>query len=133
MLIQNDAAFFNLKKNENIKKTFFPVKDVCKNVKCGHGSCTVTSTPPFYECKCKAPYRPPDCKKGGCFPSLSSPPSCPPQPPHGFIHSLLHFACSLSLQAQPLSKWRDLHEGPQTLQLPVLLPWRVQRDLLRSR
>lgn len=33
-------------------------------MKCGHGSCTVKSTPPFYECKCKPPYRPPDCKKG---------------------------------------------------------------------
>lgn len=40
------------------------MKDVCKNVKCGHGSCTVKSTAPFYECKCKPPYRPPNCKKG---------------------------------------------------------------------
>eukprot|EP00066_Takifugu_rubripes_P015406 XP_011604672.1 PREDICTED: hyaluronan-binding protein 2-like [Takifugu rubripes] len=47
------------------------VKDVCKNVKCGHGSCTVKSTPPFYECKCKPPYRPPDCKKA---------PPCRPNP-----------------------------------------------------
>uniref|UniRef100_H2U792 trypsin n=1 Tax=Takifugu rubripes TaxID=31033 RepID=H2U792_TAKRU len=46
------------------------VKDVCKNVKCGHGSCTVKSTPPFYECKCKPPYRPPDCKKASpCRPN----------------------------------------------------------------
>ncbi|XP_059180749.1 hyaluronan-binding protein 2-like [Centropristis striata] len=46
------------------------VKDVCKNVKCGHGSCVVTSSVPFYECKCKHPYRPPDCKKAStCRPN----------------------------------------------------------------
>lgn len=42
----------------------FSVKDVCKSVKCGHGSCVVTSTAPFYECKCKPPYKPPNCRKG---------------------------------------------------------------------
>lgn len=58
MLIKNDTGFVCKKKKK------FPVKNVCKNVKCGHGSCTVRSTPPFYECKCKPPYRPPDCKRG---------------------------------------------------------------------
>ncbi|XP_022598048.1 hyaluronan-binding protein 2-like [Seriola dumerili] len=46
------------------------VKDVCKNVKCGHGSCVVTSTPPFHECKCKPPFKPPNCKKASpCRPN----------------------------------------------------------------
>uniref|UniRef100_A0AAQ4QGR0 trypsin n=1 Tax=Gasterosteus aculeatus aculeatus TaxID=481459 RepID=A0AAQ4QGR0_GASAC len=46
------------------------VKDVCKNVKCGHGSCIYTSTAPFYECKCKHPYRPPNCTKASrCRPN----------------------------------------------------------------
>ncbi|XP_044035414.1 hyaluronan-binding protein 2 [Siniperca chuatsi] len=44
------------------------VKDVCKSVKCDHGSCVVTSTAPFYECK--PPYKPPNCKKAS---------SCRPQ------------------------------------------------------
>ncbi|XP_019120286.2 hyaluronan-binding protein 2-like isoform X1 [Larimichthys crocea] len=47
------------------------VKDVCKNAKCGHGSCVVTSTAPFHECKCKPPYRPPNCNKAA---------SCRPNP-----------------------------------------------------
>ncbi|XP_039991868.1 hyaluronan-binding protein 2 [Xiphias gladius] len=46
------------------------VKDVCKNVKCGHGSCVVTSTAPYYECKCKPPYKPPDCRRASpCRPN----------------------------------------------------------------
>lgn len=24
----------------------------------------LTSTPPFYECKCKEPFQPPNCRKG---------------------------------------------------------------------
>ncbi|XP_030256561.1 hyaluronan-binding protein 2-like isoform X2 [Sparus aurata] len=46
------------------------VKDVCKNVNCGHGSCVVTTAAPFYECKCKHPYRPPNCRKASpCRPN----------------------------------------------------------------
>ncbi|XP_053269666.1 hyaluronan-binding protein 2 [Pleuronectes platessa] len=46
------------------------VKDVCRNVKCGHGSCVLTSTAPFFECKCKPPFRPPSCTKAApCRPS----------------------------------------------------------------
>ncbi|XP_044193953.1 hyaluronan-binding protein 2-like isoform X2 [Thunnus albacares] len=46
------------------------VKDVCKNVKCGQGNCVVTSTAPFYECKCKPPYKPPNCRKASpCRPN----------------------------------------------------------------
>ncbi|XP_069374181.1 uncharacterized protein [Paralichthys olivaceus] len=46
------------------------VKDVCRNVKCGHGSCVLTSTAPFYECKCRPPFRPPNCKKASpCRPN----------------------------------------------------------------
>ncbi|XP_028278512.1 hyaluronan-binding protein 2-like [Parambassis ranga] len=34
---------------------------VCRRGRCGRGECVLTSTPPFYECKCKAPFQPPDC------------------------------------------------------------------------
>ncbi|KAM9847501.1 hyaluronan-binding protein 2 [Aulostomus maculatus] len=33
----------------------------CARGKCGRGECVLTSTPPFYECKCKAPFLPPHC------------------------------------------------------------------------
>ncbi|KAI1894346.1 hypothetical protein AGOR_G00114870 [Albula goreensis] len=43
---------------------------VCKRRTCGHGQCIVTSTPPFYECKCREPYQPPDCRKAStCVPN----------------------------------------------------------------
>lgn len=48
------------------------VKDVCRNVSCGHGSCVLTSAAPFYECKCRPPFRPPNCKKGPGFYSENS-------------------------------------------------------------
>uniref|UniRef100_A0A8C5H769 trypsin n=1 Tax=Gouania willdenowi TaxID=441366 RepID=A0A8C5H769_GOUWI len=35
---------------------------ICKRGKCGRGECVLTSAPPFYECKCKLPFLPPDCK-----------------------------------------------------------------------
>uniref|UniRef100_A0A3P8VWF6 trypsin n=1 Tax=Cynoglossus semilaevis TaxID=244447 RepID=A0A3P8VWF6_CYNSE len=35
----------------------------CKKQKCGHGECVLTSSPPFYECKCKWPFQPPNCRK----------------------------------------------------------------------
>ncbi|XP_007238647.3 hyaluronan-binding protein 2 [Astyanax mexicanus] len=35
---------------------------ICKKDTCGHGQCVLTSKPPFYECKCKAPFKPPNCK-----------------------------------------------------------------------
>uniref|UniRef100_A0A3B5A2S4 trypsin n=1 Tax=Stegastes partitus TaxID=144197 RepID=A0A3B5A2S4_9TELE len=34
----------------------------CKRGRCGRGECVLTSTPPFYECKCKQPFQPPDCR-----------------------------------------------------------------------
>ncbi|XP_041723033.1 hyaluronan-binding protein 2 isoform X2 [Coregonus clupeaformis] len=34
----------------------------CKTGTCGRGECVLTSKPPFYECKCKQPFLPPDCK-----------------------------------------------------------------------
>ncbi|KAK5853739.1 hypothetical protein PBY51_014870 [Eleginops maclovinus] len=34
----------------------------CRKGKCGRGECVLTSTPPFYECKCKMPFQPPDCR-----------------------------------------------------------------------
>uniref|UniRef100_A0A7N8YNZ3 trypsin n=1 Tax=Mastacembelus armatus TaxID=205130 RepID=A0A7N8YNZ3_9TELE len=34
----------------------------CPKGRCGRGECVLTSTPPFYQCKCKAPFQPPDCK-----------------------------------------------------------------------
>ncbi|KAM4729518.1 hyaluronan-binding protein 2-like [Anableps anableps] len=36
---------------------------VCRRGVCGKGECVLTSTPPFYECKCKYPFQPPDCKR----------------------------------------------------------------------
>ncbi|XP_053196712.1 hyaluronan-binding protein 2-like isoform X2 [Scomber japonicus] len=39
------------------------VRNVCENIRCGHGDCVVNlKKPPFYECKCKPPYQGPDCK-----------------------------------------------------------------------
>ncbi|XP_077351263.1 factor VII-activating protease [Festucalex cinctus] len=34
----------------------------CKRGLCGRGECVLTSTPPFYECKCKHPFQPPNCR-----------------------------------------------------------------------
>ncbi|XP_035519572.1 hyaluronan-binding protein 2-like [Morone saxatilis] len=34
----------------------------CRRGRCGRGECVLTSTPPFYECKCKAPFQPPHCR-----------------------------------------------------------------------
>ncbi|XP_029305019.1 hyaluronan-binding protein 2 [Cottoperca gobio] len=34
----------------------------CKRGRCGHGECVLTSTAPFYECKCKQPFQPPHCR-----------------------------------------------------------------------
>lgn len=45
----------------------FSVKDLCKSVNCGRGTCVVTPTAPFSECKCKHPYKPPNCTKGLFF------------------------------------------------------------------
>ncbi|XP_061084004.1 hyaluronan-binding protein 2-like [Conger conger] len=36
---------------------------VCRRNRCGHGQCVLTSSHPYYQCKCKDPYQPPDCKK----------------------------------------------------------------------
>ncbi|XP_038150674.1 hyaluronan-binding protein 2 [Cyprinodon tularosa] len=36
---------------------------VCRRGVCGRGECVLTSTPPYYECKCKYPFQPPDCKR----------------------------------------------------------------------
>ncbi|XP_031735910.1 hyaluronan-binding protein 2-like isoform X2 [Anarrhichthys ocellatus] len=33
----------------------------CRRGRCGRGECVLTSTPPFYECKCKEPFQPPRC------------------------------------------------------------------------
>ncbi|KAI4889256.1 hypothetical protein NFI96_031961 [Prochilodus magdalenae] len=35
---------------------------ICKRDTCGYGQCVLTSTPPFYECKCWPPFKPPNCK-----------------------------------------------------------------------
>ncbi|KAM6951087.1 hyaluronan-binding protein 2-like [Aplochiton taeniatus] len=43
---------------------------VCKRVNCGQGDCVMLSAAPFYECKCKAPYQPPHCKRrSACKPN----------------------------------------------------------------
>uniref|UniRef100_A0A3P8UAL8 trypsin n=1 Tax=Amphiprion percula TaxID=161767 RepID=A0A3P8UAL8_AMPPE len=42
----------------------------CKRGRCGRGECVLTSTPPYYECKCKQPFQPPDCRSVAvCEPS----------------------------------------------------------------
>ncbi|XP_054454628.1 hyaluronan-binding protein 2 [Anoplopoma fimbria] len=65
-----DGSFRCLCPDRYTGKKCQTVKDVCKNVKCGHGSCVVTSAAPFHECKCKPPYRPPNCNKASpCRPS----------------------------------------------------------------
>lgn len=38
----------------------------CRKGRCGRGECVLTSTPPFYECKCKEPFQPPRCRTGEC-------------------------------------------------------------------
>ncbi|XP_017581264.1 hyaluronan-binding protein 2-like [Pygocentrus nattereri] len=35
---------------------------ICKRDTCGYGQCVLTLSPPFYECKCKPPFKPPNCK-----------------------------------------------------------------------
>uniref|UniRef100_A0A8C6WGT5 trypsin n=1 Tax=Neogobius melanostomus TaxID=47308 RepID=A0A8C6WGT5_9GOBI len=45
-------------------KTCQEVKDYCKHVTCGRGSCLFKASPPYYECKCNHPYTPPSCKRG---------------------------------------------------------------------
>ncbi|KAK7919566.1 hypothetical protein WMY93_010850 [Mugilogobius chulae] len=69
------------------------VKNVCENVKCGHGMCVVDlSQPEFYHCKCRPPYTGPDCK------SLPRSP-CDPNPcQHGgiCIPGLKRFYCACS-------------------------------------
>ncbi|KAM8876295.1 LOW QUALITY PROTEIN: hyaluronan-binding protein 2 [Synchiropus picturatus] len=46
------------------------VKDVCKGVTCGQGTCVFTTAAPYYECKCKPPFRPPNCRKAApCRPN----------------------------------------------------------------
>ncbi|KAM9837931.1 hyaluronan-binding protein 2 [Aulostomus maculatus] len=40
------------------------VKNVCENVRCGHGDCVINlQEPPFYECKCTPPFQGPKCKR----------------------------------------------------------------------
>ncbi|KAK5908206.1 hypothetical protein CgunFtcFv8_016283 [Champsocephalus gunnari] len=34
----------------------------CRRGRCGRGECVLTSTRPYYECKCKAPFQPPHCR-----------------------------------------------------------------------
>lgn len=50
----------------NYKKSFFVTfvsgPKVCKRGRCGRGECVLTSTPPFFECKCKHPFTPPHCR-----------------------------------------------------------------------
>ncbi|KAK5611483.1 hypothetical protein CRENBAI_016054 [Crenichthys baileyi] len=44
-------------------KTCEKAPKVCRRGICGRGECVLTSTRPFYECKCKYPFQPPDCKR----------------------------------------------------------------------
>ncbi|CAL8258326.1 unnamed protein product [Lota lota] len=47
-------------------------RKVCKKGTCGRGECVLTSTAPFYECKCKEPFKPPRCRTA----SLCDPNPC---------------------------------------------------------
>ncbi|XP_074475426.1 hyaluronan-binding protein 2-like isoform X1 [Sebastes fasciatus] len=39
------------------------VRNVCENIRCGHGTCVLNvKKPPYYECKCRPPYQGTDCK-----------------------------------------------------------------------
>lgn len=38
----------------------------CKRGLCGRGECVLSSVPPYYECRCKEPFQPPDCKTCEC-------------------------------------------------------------------
>uniref|UniRef100_A0A671L1L1 trypsin n=1 Tax=Sinocyclocheilus anshuiensis TaxID=1608454 RepID=A0A671L1L1_9TELE len=40
----------------------FVGKRVCKRRSCGAGLCLLTSSPPYYKCKCIPPFAPPNCK-----------------------------------------------------------------------
>ncbi|KAM4607900.1 hyaluronan-binding protein 2-like [Polymixia lowei] len=35
----------------------------CKRRTCGKGDCVLTTTAPFYECKCEEPFQPPNCRR----------------------------------------------------------------------
>lgn len=41
---------------------YFPVRNLCENVRCGYGDCVVNLKKyPYYECKCKPPFQGPNC------------------------------------------------------------------------
>ncbi|XP_028845129.1 hyaluronan-binding protein 2 [Denticeps clupeoides] len=46
-------------------------RNYCKGVRCGRGDCVLIPTPPYYECKCKVPFQPPNCR---------TPSACQPDP-----------------------------------------------------
>ncbi|XP_033467232.2 factor VII-activating protease-like isoform X1 [Epinephelus lanceolatus] len=61
--VQSATAFTCLCPEPYIGKRCQSVRNVCQNVRCGHGDCVVNlKKDPFYECKCKPPYQGPDCK-----------------------------------------------------------------------
>lgn len=89
---------------------------------CGHGECVLTSASPFYECKCKEPFQPPNCRRRK-------------ENVHNLCTSLgfsLIFLCfflgSLRLWAKPLQERRQVHHGWK--QLWLCLSWGVQRTFL---
>ncbi|KAK7925460.1 hypothetical protein WMY93_007770 [Mugilogobius chulae] len=54
---------FHGKKCEKVPK-------YCRRGRCGRGECVVTSRPPYYECKCKEPFKPPNCVRySACDPN----------------------------------------------------------------
>uniref|UniRef100_A0A8C4NXA2 trypsin n=1 Tax=Dicentrarchus labrax TaxID=13489 RepID=A0A8C4NXA2_DICLA len=74
----------------------------CRRGRCGRGECVLTSTPPFYECKCKAPFQPPHCR------TLSL---CEPNPCRNggtCIRDANDFDC----QCPPGYRGRFCHVGP---------------------
>ncbi|XP_042363712.1 hyaluronan-binding protein 2-like [Plectropomus leopardus] len=61
--VKSDTNFTCICPEPYIGKRCQRVKDVCENVRCGHGECvTNLNKAPYYECKCKPPYQGPDCK-----------------------------------------------------------------------
>lgn len=90
----------------------------CRIGVCGRGECVLTSTAPFYECKCKYPFQPPDCKR------------CKDQTAKlhfqlvTFLRRLLcvfdpSFVQRFCVYAKPVQKWWPVHPGREWLWVSV--------------
>uniref|UniRef100_A0A3B4VI55 trypsin n=1 Tax=Seriola dumerili TaxID=41447 RepID=A0A3B4VI55_SERDU len=64
----SNARVLHLTEARGVKKV---VRNICENVKCGHGDCVINlNKSPYYECKCKPPFQGPNCKSSSpCEPN----------------------------------------------------------------